>query len=200
MLGIKYLLLMARKYSLPLTILLGIGTNTGSHSGSSPLPSYLNHFSNSFGLITVVAGGNETRFGHHYLGHIAAEEEYEEVELRVGSNETGFTMELWARSPNSIPSPLPRPRGTDPRLQYLSEEHRLTFLLEDTVIYLSYSGAESATGSQLIMMRFKIPLPASGKSECIMNCLYRENIISGSPRPVLYPRIHFSCVPIRIRL
>ena len=49
MLGIKYLLLMARKYSLPLTILLGIGTNTGSHSGSSPLPSYLNHFSNSFG-------------------------------------------------------------------------------------------------------------------------------------------------------
>lgn len=151
MLGIKYLLLMARKYSLPLTILLGIGTNTGSHSGSSPLPSYLNHFSNSFGLITVVAGGNETGFGHHYLGHIAAEEEYEEVELRVGSNETGFTVELWPGSPNSIPSPLPRPTGElIPRVPNTSpEEHRLTFLLEDTVTYLSYSGAESATAASL---------------------------------------------------
>ena len=67
-------------------------------------------------------------------------------------------------SPNSIPSPLPRPRGTDPRVPNTSpEEHRLTFLLEDTVIYLSYSGAESATGSQLIMMRFKNPTPGIWK-------------------------------------
>lgn len=165
MLGIKYLLLMARKYSLPLTILLGIGTNTGSHSGSSPLPSYLNHFSNSFGLITVVAGGNETGFGHHYLGHIAAEDEYEEVELRVGSNETGFTMELWARESELYSVAFTSPTGElIPRVPNTSpEEHRLTFLLEDTVIYLSYSGAESATGSQLIMMRFKNPTPGIWK-------------------------------------
>lgn len=165
MLGIKYLLLTARAYNMPLTILLGIGTNTGSHSGTSPLPRLLNNFSNNFGQITVVAGGNETGLGHHYLGHISAEEEFEDVELRVGADESGFTMELWARESELYSVAFISPTGEQTaRVPNTSpEEHRLTFLLENTVIYLSYSGAESATGSQLIMMRFQDPTPGIWK-------------------------------------
>lgn len=165
MMGIKYLLLMARRYYQPITTLLGIGTNMGSHSGTSPLARYMNDFSNNFGQITVVAAGNETGRGHHYRGMISAEEEFEDVELRVGAGETGFSMELWTRESElysvSFISPtgemIPRVPNTSP------EEHRITFLLESTVIYLSYSGAESATGSQLIMMRFQDPTPGIWK-------------------------------------
>lgn len=165
MLGIKYLRIMARTYLLPLTTVLGLGTNTGSHSGSSPLARFLNDTSNNVGQISVVAGGNETGRGHHFLGRISSEEEFEEVELRVGANEPGFTMELWARESELYSISLISPTGEQiPRIPNTSPvEHRLTFLLEDTVIYLSYSGAESATGSQLILMRFQTPTPGIWK-------------------------------------
>ena len=35
--GIRYLTLLAQEYRMPLTICLGLGTNSGSHEGSSPL-------------------------------------------------------------------------------------------------------------------------------------------------------------------
>lgn len=165
MLGIKYLRIIARTYQLPITTVLGLGTNTGSHSGTSPLARFLNDTSSTVGQISIVAGGNETGRGHHFLGHISSEEEFEEVELRVGANEPGFTMELWARESELYSISFISPTGEQiPRVPNTSPvEHRLTFLLEDTVIYLSYSGAESATGSQLILMRFQTPTPGIWK-------------------------------------
>lgn len=165
MMGIKYLLLIARRYYQPIVTLLGIGTNMGSHSGTSPLARYLNDFSNNFGQISVVAAGNETGLGHHYVGNISTEDEFEDVELRVGAGETGFTMELWARESELYSVAFISPTGEIiPRVPNTSpDEHRIAFLLEDTVIYLSYSGAESATGSQLIMMRFQNPTPGIWK-------------------------------------
>lgn len=49
MLGIKFLLYIARQEKKPLVILLGLGTNTGSHSGTSPLGLYLNSLSRASG-------------------------------------------------------------------------------------------------------------------------------------------------------
>lgn len=78
-------------------ILLGLGTNTGSHSGTSPLGLYLNSLSRASGQILVAAGGNETGRGHHFRSVFPASTSYEDVELRVGPGERGFTLELWAR-------------------------------------------------------------------------------------------------------
>ena len=46
MMGMKYLLSLARTKKLPLTILLALGTNLGSHEGTSPLAQYLDTISN----------------------------------------------------------------------------------------------------------------------------------------------------------
>ena len=173
MLGIKYLLSLARSYSLPITLLLGLGTNMGSHDGTSPLASYLSYLSTSPGIITVVAAGNETGFGHHYFGIISSEEEFDEVELRVGSGETGFTLELWAREPELYSIGFISPTGQ--RIERIPnnsrEEHKISFLLEETVISLEYSVSESGTGSQLIMMRFQAPTPGIWRI-LVYNALY----------------------------
>lgn len=159
MLGIKYLLLTAREQKMPLVILLGLGTNTGSHSGTSPLGLYLTDLSRSGGQVIVVAAGNETGRGHHYRGSVLPETSYEDVELRVGSGEKGFTMELWARESELYTVGFISPSGEDTgRLPVSNREERaLTFLLEETVIELTYSSSEAATGSELIMMRFRSP-------------------------------------------
>ena len=83
MMGMKYLLSLARTKKLPLTILLALGTNLGSHEGTSPLAQYLDTISNFPGIITVTAAGNETGYSHHFFGTIGTDEEFEDAELRV---------------------------------------------------------------------------------------------------------------------
>lgn len=162
MMGIKYLLYLSRKYSLPLSLCISVGTNSGSHDGTSALPQHLGAVSNTSSLVTVVAAGNEAGYGHHYFGSIPADTAYEDVELRVAPDENGFTIELWAREPevysigfisptgeviNRIPN---IPRGSD---------HRISFVLERTVITVNYQLSVASSGSQLIFMRFEAPTP-----------------------------------------
>lgn len=161
MLGIKYLLYIARSRSLPLTILLGLGTNMGSHDGTSPLGRYLSEQSSVTGQIIVLAAGNETGRSHHYLGNMSSEQSYEDVELRVGNDEYGFTLELWARESELYSVGFLSPSGEEiARLPIsTSAERQIDFLLERTVIHLTYTSSETATGSQLIIMRFEDPAP-----------------------------------------
>lgn len=159
MLGIKFLLYIARQEQKPLVILLGLGTNTGSHSGTSPLGLYLNSLSRSSGQILIAAGGNETGRGHHFRGLFPASAPYEDAELRVGPGEHGFTLELWARESELYSVGFLSPSGEETGRIRLSddEERRVSFLLEKTIIYLNYTSSELATGSELILMRFKAP-------------------------------------------
>lgn len=173
MLGIKYLLMLSRQTTMPLVILLGLGTTMGSHDGTSPLASYLNSLGTAPGVILSLAAGNETGYSHHYLGVIPSGEAFEDVELRVGPDEAGFTLELWAREPELYTVGFLSPTGD--RIEQvpntIKTEHRLGFLLEPTVIYLNYRVAESGTGSQLIMMRFQDPMPGIWRIR-VYNTLY----------------------------
>ena len=159
MLGIKFLLYIARQEKKPLVILLGLGTNTGSHSGTSPLGLYLNSLSRASGQILVAAGGNETGRGHHFRSVFPASTSYEDVELRVGPDERGFTLELWARESELYSVGFLSPSGDETGRIRLSgdEERRIPFLLEGTTIHLNYTSSELATGSELILMRFDAP-------------------------------------------
>lgn len=159
MLGIKYLLYVARIYRMPLTILLGLGTNSGSHDGASPLALYLTELSTNSGQVIVTAAGNETGLGHHYLGSIPENETYEDVELRVGPGERGFVMELWAREAALYSVGFLSPAGEEIARIPLSitEDRRITFLLDETILHVSYSRAEASVGSELIFLRFETP-------------------------------------------
>lgn len=173
MMGIKYLLLVARRHRLPLTILISLGTNMGSHEGTSPLARYLDTVSAFPGVVTVIAAGNETGYSHHYFGTVEADEEFEDVELRIASGEEGFTMEMWTQEPELFSvgflSPTGELIGRIPNNSPM--EQRITFLLEDTVIYLNYQVAEFETGSQLIVMRFVRPTPGIWRLR-VYNSLY----------------------------
>ena len=140
-------------------ILLGLGTNTGSHSGTSPLGLYLNSLSRASGQILVAAGGNETGRGHHFRSVFPASTSYEDVELRVGPDERGFTLELWARESELYSVGFLSPSGDETGRIRLSgdEERQIPFLLEGTTIHLNYTSSELATGSELILMRFDAP-------------------------------------------
>ena len=61
MMGIKYLRVLADRFRQPLVILLGLGSNYGSHTGSSPLSQVAQNYGGFFGIATVIAAGKRNR-------------------------------------------------------------------------------------------------------------------------------------------
>lgn len=100
MMGAKYLDEIARKLHKPLIICVGLGTSLSDHAGGRVLSRYLTFIANIRGRSVITAGGNEGNRGNHYYSNYVAPSTYNDVYLRVGENEEGFSMQFWGMSPN----------------------------------------------------------------------------------------------------
>ena len=161
MMGVAYLLHLARRFSMPLVICLGLGTNQGSHVGKSPLGLYLDNINIYAGTAVITAAGNETGYGHHYRAVTRPEETLQTVELNVGEKDSGFSMEFWAQDVDIYRVGFISPTGevVDPLPSSTEEENVIRFLVEQTEITVYSSIINTATGSQMIFIRFKDPMP-----------------------------------------
>ena len=161
MMGISYLMSLARQYSMPMVICLGLGTNQGSHTGRSPLGLYMNDLSSYFGVVLVTAAGNETGYGHHYSASLTAGEKSRLVELNVGKDDPGFSMELWAQDVEVYRVGFVSPTGEviEPLPSAVGEENVIRFLVEQTEITVYTDIVSSSSGSQMIFIRFRDPMP-----------------------------------------
>ena len=161
MMGIKYLRVEAFSQRKPLVILLGIGSNLGSHEGTSPLNVMIQDVSRYLGMATVIAAGNETGRGHHYMGSIPMGESSIDVELQVGNPESqrGFVVELWAGTADTYSVGFISPSGESiSRIPIIGRnETSVPFLLEPTVITVNYQMIEPGAGKQLVFIRFEAP-------------------------------------------
>lgn len=157
--GIKYLFDTAKRLNRPLSLLIGIGTSQGAHDERGALSTYLSNIASQSGMSVVIAAGNEGNRGHHYMGSVPKGVNYDTVELRVGANEPGFSMELWGNAPNTFSIDILSPSGEYiPRIPArLGESRELRFIFETTIINIDYQLVESQSGDELILMRFKGP-------------------------------------------
>lgn len=176
MLGVAYLRRLAVKENKPLVIVMGLGTSMGDHSGGGPLPQLLDDFGSITGVCVVTCTGNEGNARLHYAGRVKQEIEYQDVEIRVGENDQGFTVELWGQTPDvfsiSIVSPFGEIVPRIPARVGISEV--LTFLLEDAKVYVDYRIVESGNGAELIFVRFEKPTPGIWTVR-----VYGSNILNG---------------------
>lgn len=156
-----FLIGLATEYKMPLVILLGLGTAQGSHDGAAPLGRQIQALGGFPGIAAVTGAGNEVGYHHHFMGSLDSDQTYEDVELRVGSNETGFCAELWAFAPELYTIGFVSPSGEviDRIPLALGTEIVVPFRLDRTSITVNYVNYESGSGSQLIFMRFRTPAP-----------------------------------------
>jgi len=175
MLGIRYLNGLAIRERKPLVICLGLGTNMGSHSGKSPLASYLNQIGERAGRCMVIAGGNEANQGHHYYGIISSNQPYQDVEIRVGEAELGLMMDLWSTTPDVLSVSLFSPSGEEvPRVTASMEEYVFEFLFEETIVYINFQSIDPYSGEQLIVIRMFAPSPGLWRLR-----VYGDTVING---------------------
>jgi hypothetical protein len=176
MFGVAYLFNTARKLNRPIAICIGLGTNQGSHEGLGPLNDLISYYSNQVGIAIIAAAGNEGNAKHHFFGEIDPSVGNMLVELRVGSNENNFAMELWGNNPGTYSIDILSPSGEYiPRIPArLNEFRNIRFLFDNTTIYVDYVIVESQTGDELILFRFKNPSPGIWKLK-----VYGSKVTSG---------------------
>ena len=156
--GLQYLMSKAAAMRRPLVVCMTLGTNSGGHSGRGILDSMINSAAERYHMCVVTSTGNESSYGLHYRSE-GTGSEYEEVELRIGERERGFTMELWAESLNQYSVSVVSPTGELIRRIPDRRNHvqQMNFLFEDTRICVNYFMSEGRSGNQLILMRVMDP-------------------------------------------
>ena len=158
--GVEYLAKAAARANKPLVICVTLGTNSGGHDGAGILDEILDGYAGGYNNCVIASTGGEAGYGLHYHS-LGTEGEYEEVELRVGEMEQGFTMEFWATSLNQYSVSVISPTGEliSREMNRRNHSQTMNFLFEDTRIFLDYFMAETRSGTQLIVMRVQRPTP-----------------------------------------
>ena len=163
--GIKYLLEKSYEVKKPIVICLGVGTNLGGHEGTGILDEYLGYVENLSGICVIVPTGNEANYSLHYRGDESQPGEYDDVEIRVGEGERGFSLELWGKAPSVYSIGLISPGGEviDRIPARVNNSQTVRFIFESTIVYVDYRFLEMRTGDELVFMRFSMPTPGIWK-------------------------------------
>lgn len=160
MMGITYVLNVARRLRRPIVICLGIGTNQGDHNGQGPLSEYLNIIALNPGVYVCTAAGNETGRGHHFRSPVLSYNEYQDVDIYVGGNSDGFVTELWGGAATLFAVAVKPPIGEFTGLieARFNEKRSFNFLLNNTVMEISAEILEGSSGDELLFFRFLNPV------------------------------------------
>ena len=158
-LGVQYLYDLSIRLGRPMVICIALGSSQGAHDGLGTLSTYISNISTTPQIGVVVAAGNEGNNRRHYSGRINPTIGYDKVEVNVGENEPGFSMELWGSAPDIYSIDILSPSVEYiPRIVAGRNEHRvISFIFEATIIYVDYQMVESQSGEQLILIRFDNP-------------------------------------------
>lgn len=161
MAGIAYLEQKAREENLPLVVLLGLGSNEGSHAGTGPLSDSLNIFGVKTGCAAVIAAGNQAAAQHHFFGQTTSLLSPVPIEINVGENVAGFCMELWAYAPELVQVVIQSPTGQRSSADFpiLEDTQTTNFIFENTLLTMDYRIPGRTRRDLLIFMRFTTPAP-----------------------------------------
>ena len=156
--AIAYVENYAEERGLILSYCIGVGSNLGSHCGTSPLCDLLEDVAGKPGRCVTVASGNQGIERLHFRGNVQNEKP-ERVEINVDERENGFTCELWSDAPEVFTIEIISPTGQIiNRLPARNKTSaRLNFVFENTVIYVFYRRFENRSGKNLVIIRFKNP-------------------------------------------
>ena len=162
MAGVSYLENVAEQEDKPLVILIGVGSNAGSHVGTDPLSSTLNLFGVKTGYAAVVAAGNQATAQHHFFGQTTSLLTPVAVEINVEENVSGFCVELWSYAPELVrvvvQSPTGQRSGSD--FPIMEDTQTTNYIFENTTLTMDYRMPGRTRRDLLVFMRFTTP--ASG--------------------------------------
>ncbi|WP_242863928.1 S8 family peptidase [Clostridium tepidiprofundi] len=156
-LGIKYLLTTAKRLNKPIVISLAVGTNFGSHNGTSLVERYINEISKVRGIAVVSGTGNQGDSDTHTEGKIEKTGDIKTVEIKIDDFQKSLKFEIWCSKPDKISLGIVSPSGEviekiPARIQEVEE---IKFIFEGSSVFVKYYLPEEITGDELICVNIK---------------------------------------------
>ncbi len=140
MLGMQYIVNVAKKLDAPMVICLGMGSNETGHDGYTMFEEYISYLTQRPGFAVVNAGGNESNARHHTKGRLLRTGSTEMVGIHVGDRQASFRVSIFASSFDKISLGITSPSGEIiNRIPFnLETDTTETLTLERTTITISY--------------------------------------------------------------
>lgn len=140
MLGMKFIFDRAEELNMPIVMCIGMGSNGGAHDGSSLMEEYISFGSQRTGYAFVTAAGNESNARHHTQGKIPYENGIDQISIKVGEQDTSFTVTVLGAGYDKVSAGITSPTGeVIPRIPFKSGlEYTEQFILENTEITIRY--------------------------------------------------------------
>lgn len=172
MLGIEYMLDIARARGMPLVVCLGLGSNDSGHDGNTLFEEYISYLAQRPGLAIVTAAGNESNAKHHTQGRLYRTGATERIGIRVGVREASFVVNIFSAAYDKISIGIVSPMGeVISRVPFnLDVTTRETLVFEKSSITVTYY----RTSNTVITIGFRAA--KEGVWELV---LYGDSILSG---------------------
>lgn len=174
--GIEYLYNLSLSLNRPLVVLIGLGTNQGSHDLQGRIQPSLMEIAKTAGVIMVCCAGNEGNTQKHARGILQRTGEKATIELKVAQGEKSFVLNIWCQLADKFSIAITSPGGETTGLirARRSEVEELQFLLEASSIMVIFEFPEFQTGVEQILVYFQNPTQGIWTIE-----LYGDNIVDG---------------------
>ena len=125
----------------------------------TPLADMLNSMAGRNNVVVVVPIGNEGNARTHVQDVLVSNTGVSEININVGENVKGFSMEIWADTLELLSVSFVSPSGQlIPRVPVrVGQSSVFRFLLENTTVSVDYKVAETVSGYEVIFIRFASP-------------------------------------------
>ena len=174
--AVDFMISFAQERHQDMVLCFGISSSKGDHNGRGAFSGYLNLISQQSGRAVVLAAGNEGNSSHHFRSQSYRGIVYQDVEVRISNVKQGLYIEFWADAPDLYGIGFVSPTGEVveklPTRTDLRET--LSFVFEQTVIYVIYERVEPVTGATLIRIRMENPANGIWKLR-----IFQEEIYGG---------------------
>ena len=174
--AIDFMISFATGRNQDMVLYFGVSSSQGDHNGRGDFAGYLNLISLQPGRAVVLPAGNEGNAAHHFSSRSYEGVVYQDVEVRVSSVREGLYIVFWADAPDLYGIGFVSPTGEVveklPTRTDLRET--LSFVFEQTVIYVIYERVEPTTGATLIRIRMENPTDGIWKLR-----IFQEEIYGG---------------------
>ncbi|GHU38851.1 hypothetical protein FACS1894105_13190 [Clostridia bacterium] len=141
MLGVHYILLKAAELGQPVSICLGVGSNFGSHDGTSLFEQYLYLIAGKNGVSLCVAVGNEANKKHHMMGKLENTGDTGDIDIRVAGQAEHLALAVWTSAYDRFSVSVRSPTGevvTKVAIQAADVVFTRKLVLERSVVSVQY--------------------------------------------------------------
>lgn len=153
MAGIDFCIEKAEALGMPMTVLLGIGSNLSAHDGTEPLETYIDARYNSWLCNFVVGTGNQGDKGSHASGQLI-EGQSQVVELLIEGDKVSYACGIWFSFVDEISLVIEAPNG-----EMSDELSRLTrhraYLFDETAVLVNFSESAKNWQQQTVAIVFQ---------------------------------------------